>query len=130
MSSENNNDTERIKELENQLKRTLADYSNLKKRQEKEREELVKFSNETLLVKLINILDGFEILMREFRGLLLEHGLEQVTVEKGDQFDPKIMEALDGNGKTVTKIVAPGYKLHEKVVRPAKVVTAEDNNHE
>ncbi len=109
--------------LEEQLKRALADYANLKKRFEKEREEITQFSNEVLLLQLLGIVDGLEMTLKELHALLDRHGFSKIEVNVGDQFDPKIMEAIDKSqdGDAVTQVYAPAYKLHDKVVRPAKV---------
>jgi len=125
---ENKGDTssqkpEREVELEGQLKRALADYANLKKRLEKEKSEMVKFSNELLLMRLIGILDGLEMTVREFRNLLVQSGFERVKVNVGEAFDAQTMEAVDNaaEGDKVVEVYAPAYRLHDKIVRPAQV---------
>lgn len=110
-------------ELEGQLKRALADYANLQKRLEKEKSEMVKFSNELLLMRLISVLDGLEMTVREFRNLLVQSGFERIEVEAGSEFNAQTMEAIDKSeeGGKVVEVYAPAYKLHDKIVRPAQV---------
>lgn len=110
-------------ELENQLKRALADYANLKKRFEKEKVAMVKFANEVLLLQLLGVLDGLEMTARQFQSILKQKGFEKKEVKIGEKFDPNWMEPIEssGEGETVEEVYAPGYKLHEKIVRPAKV---------
>lgn len=108
-------------ELENQLKRALADYDNLKKRLEKERGEIVKFANEVLLLKVLGIIDGLELALGQFWQLLREEEVEEIKVKPGDKFNPEVMEAVGGEGEEVEQILSRGYKLHNRVIRPARV---------
>lgn len=118
-----NTSSNREAELENQLKRALADYANLKNRLEKEKSEMTKFSNEILLMRMIGILDGLEMTSREFRNLLEQNGFTKENVNVGDKFDPNKMEAIDINqqGEYVIEVYAPAYRLHDKIVRAAQV---------
>lgn len=118
---------------EAQLQRALADYANLKKRFEKEKEDIVKFSNEVLLMQMLGVVDGFEMTMREMQNLLERSGFKKVEVNVGDKFDPNTMEAIErgGEGEEVAFVYAHAYSLHDKVVRPAKVKVGknkEENN--
>jgi molecular chaperone GrpE len=117
----------REQELENQLKRALADYANLKNRLEKEKAEMTKFSNELLLMQMVGILDGLEMASREFRNLLEKNGFTREEIKIGEQFDPNTMEAIDAsnNGDSVTEVYSQAYRLHDKVVRPAQVKLGE-----
>lgn len=111
----------KTEDLEGQLKRALADYDNLKKRFEKERGRVVKFANEALLLNLIGVVEGLEMTLGQFQAILSSAGFEKIKVEDGDKFNNKTMEAIDGEGETVEEALSSGYKLHEKVVRPARV---------
>lgn len=112
---------QKIAELENQLKRALADYQNLQKRFEKEREQMIKFANEMLLLRLMGVLDGLEIVFNQFKEVLKESGFEKVEIKEGESFDAQLMEALEGEGERVEKVLSAAYKLHDKVVKPARV---------
>ncbi len=110
-------------EMQNQLKRALADYANLQKRYEKEKEEVIKFSTELLLMQLINIVDGFEMTFNQMQKLLEKNGFTKKYATVGESFDATWMEAVesDGSGNTIVEVYAPAYNLHEKMIRPAKV---------
>ena len=108
-------------ELENKLKRALADYDNLKKRLDKERGEVIKFANEVLLLKVLGIVDGLELALGQFWQLLKEEGVEEIKVKAEDKFDPEVMEAVGGEGEKVGQVLQRGYKLHGRVVRAVRV---------
>lgn len=126
---------EKIADLENKWKRALADYANLEKRIEKEKEDFVKFTNAKLLAKMLNVLDDLELSERHlkdpgltficnrFREILKEEGVEEIEV-LGRNFDPELMDAVEtarGSKNKVVEVVLKGYKLYGKVLRPAKV---------
>ncbi len=137
---------EQAKELEtirDQLLRTAADYDNARKRLAKEREEFVRFTQEKLLRDLLPILDNFEralahaeeidppvasgirLIWKQLADLLTIHGLKRLSSE-GSSFDPHLHEAVDqteeeGPEGVIVKEIVPGYLLHDRVLRPAKV---------
>ncbi len=122
----NNNDkgmSEREQELEAMVKRAQADYSNLQKRYEREKQEFVKFSNEALLLQITHIANGLELTLRELNNLLEKNGFVKVPVNSGDKFDPNVMEAIDkkDDGEDVIEVYSPAYKLHDRIVQPARV---------
>src|SRR3989344_347060 len=124
-------------ELESMLKRTLADYQNLERRIEEERKQLAKLSALLLIEKLLPILDNLEnaqahlsdeglaMVIKQFRDTLSSEGVEEISAE-GQEFNPNFHDAVeiqraDGDNKIV-KVVTKGYKIEDKVIRPAKVV--------
>lgn len=126
---------EKIADLENKWKRALADYANLEKRIEKEKEDFVKFTNAQLLAKILNALDDLELAEKHlkdkgltlagnrFREIFKEEGVEEIEV-LGRNFDPELMDAVEtvrGSKNKVVGVVFKGYKLYGKVLRPAKV---------
>ncbi len=115
--------SEREKELEAMVKRAQADYANLQKRYEREKEEFVKFSNEALLLQITHIANGLELTLRELNNLLEKSGFVKVPVNVGDKFDPNTMEAIDkkDDGDEVVEVYSPAYKLHDRIVQPARV---------
>ncbi len=132
---------EKIAELENNWKRALADYKNLQRRTEEERLAVVEFANSILIVRLLSVLDGLEMLMahvedaglkltvKEFRQILEDEGLVEIKIEKGDGFDHETMEAiekLDDLGRHVTQVLRKGYKLKDRIIRPARVKVGEE----
>lgn len=124
-------------ELEDRLKRALADYQNLEKRVEEERKLLSRLSASLLIEKLIPVLDnlenaqshlkdeGLEIVIKQFKDILVSEGVEEITAI-GSMFDPHFHEAVEteeGNqDNLITKIVTKGYKIEDTVLRPAKVI--------
>jgi len=126
---------EKIADLENKWKRALADYINLEKRFEKEKEAFVKFSNAQLLDKILPILDDLELCERHakdkgislvyerFREVLKSEGLEEIKVLR-EEFNPKTMDAIEigpGPKNKVIGAILKGYLLNGEVLRPAKV---------
>jgi len=131
----NTNLEEEINDLKNKWKKALADYDNLRKRIEKEREDFVKFSSARLLDKLLPILDtlencqgrlegkGLRLLLEQFKGVLMSEGVKEIEAE-GKNFDPLKMDAIEvgqGEKNKVLKVIMKGYELNGKVLRPAKV---------
>ncbi len=131
-------------ELENQLKRTLADYQNLERRIEEERRLLSRLSAALLIEKLLPILDnlesaqqhlndqGLELVIKQFKETLQNEGVQEIEAQD-QEFDPKYHEAIDSEpgdiDNKVTKVVTKGYKIEDKVLRPSRViVTKKDNN--
>lgn len=125
----------KIEELEEKWKRALADYQNLEKRLEKKKEELVKFSNASLIDKLLAVLDslekavdhlkdkGLKLVLEQFKAVLSSEGLSEIKAQ-GEKFDPKTMDAVEmvkGKRDIVAEVVLKGYLLNNKVLRPAKV---------
>lgn len=141
----------KAKEHWDALVRTTADFDNFKKRATRERQEAVKFANESLLQKLIPILDTFDMaltaaanakegtaqslqtgvsmILSQFRNTLTEAGLEEVDAS-GKPFDPNFHEAVSQQETVevpeghVVQQLRKGYKLKERLLRPATVIVA------
>lgn len=128
-----NNDLEN---LENQLKRALADYQNLEKRVSNEKSEWIKLSNKDLLLRLLPGLDslllaqkhtqdeGVKVSIKHFLDILEGEGVKKIETE-GKDFDPKLMEAVstkEGEDGKVIEEVRAGYTLFDNVLRPAQVI--------
>lgn len=129
--------------LKAQLARALADYDNLRKRTEREKEEIGKVVSLGLILRLLAVLDilesaqnhlqdaGLAIAISEFKKVLTEEGLEEIRPKTGDKFDESIMEAVEvvagTNDNMVSEIVLPGWKFNEgTVVRHAKVKVSQN----
>ncbi|MDD5415525.1 MAG: nucleotide exchange factor GrpE [Candidatus Daviesbacteria bacterium] len=133
----------KVADLENQLKRAVADYHNLEKRVIEGRSELTKWGISELLVKLLPVLDhldkalagaseqekqsgwykGMELAVKELQSVLQSEGLGEISAD--GVFDPALHEALDtqvGEDNKILDVVRPGYTLNGKVLRPAAVV--------
>lgn len=128
-------------ELKNQLARALADYDNLRKRSQQAEEEIVKFANLKLIIKLLPVLDmlydaqkhlndsGLAICINEFEDVFVQEEVEKIDVKVNDKFDEKIHEAIetkegkaDQKGK-IESIALVGWRYKAgPVIRHAKVV--------
>ncbi|OGE26516.1 nucleotide exchange factor GrpE [Candidatus Daviesbacteria bacterium RIFCSPLOWO2_02_FULL_40_8] len=140
---------DRVKSLEEQLKRAVADYQNLEKRVSEGRSELSGWATTELVKKFLPVLDhlekalngateadrqsgwfkGVEMAVKQFQELLKSEGLSEI--EEAGQFDPLLHEAVDsrtGDNNTILEIVAKGYKIGSKVIRPAQVVVGKESN--
>jgi len=132
------------------LLRTTADFDNFKKRAAREKQDAIKFANESLLQKFIPILDNFDMafaavqndqgdqsslrtginmVLQQFKSALLEAGLEEVDA-LGKPFDPNLHEAVSEQETGefpeghVAQQLRKGYKYRERLLRPATVVVA------
>ena len=133
------------------LLRTTADFDNFKKRAAREKQDAIKFANESLIQKLIPVLDNFDMALaaaqseqteatqslqtginmiyQQLRNVLVESGLEEVDAA-GKAFDPNLHEAVSqqetnevAEGHVVQQL-RKGYKLRDRLLRPATVVVA------
>lgn len=122
-------------QMETNWKRALADYQNLQKRAEEEREQIVRFANVTLLESLLPVLDnlemlnlhsedqGLELTLKDFKRVLHSLGLEEFN-SQDSYFDENFMEAVelvDGEKNKVIEVLKKGYLFKGKVIRPAYV---------
>lgn len=148
-----NSDFDKLKEdfdkLNNQYLRLAADFDNYRKRQEAERENLLKFGTENALKKLIEVLDNFErgqkslenvddcqkvkdsfgLIHKQVVDTLSKLGMEEIKAE-GEEFDPNFHEAVmrtptaDYPENTIINELQKGYKMGDKVLRPTLVNVA------
>jgi molecular chaperone GrpE len=128
--------------------RLAADFDNYRKRVAREHAELTRRANERLLNELLPVLDdleraleaaaeheeakleeGVQLVHRSLASLLERHGLSEIDTEGA--FDPHVHEALlaqPGEGAeegAVLQVLQKGYRLGDKVLRPARVIVAE-----
>lgn len=136
-------------EYKDQFLRTLAEFQNFRRRAVQEREDLRRFATEELVRTLIPVLDNFDRTIAAFdQGATMEAilegvkaidrqlraALEGVNVKRlnavGMAFDPEHHEAIasvasgDYPEETVVEELEPGYKMGERVIRPARVKVA------
>jgi molecular chaperone GrpE len=130
---------------------TAADFENFKKRAARERIEAAQFANVVILQKLLPILDNFEMaqtaaqsaqgdklaslqsgiamIQQQLKNALLETGLEEIDAN-GKPFDPTLHEAVSQQETSevpeghVVQQIRKGYKLRERLLRPAAVTVA------
>ena len=138
---------EAMAELNERIIRLTADFDNFRKRAQREKDEARQFANQGLLEKLLPVLDNFEMaltavkdadpsvrdgvqmILDQLLGVLKESGVEPVDA-MGQPFDPNLHEALSQEETTeveegtVVQQVQRGYKLNDRLVRPARVVVA------
>lgn len=130
--------------------RLTADFENFKKRAARERSEAIKYANEALIEKLLPIVDNFEaalnamnapsadldsvrtgvsMIYSQIKTFLTENGAEEIDAT-GRQFDPNLHEAVSQQPSEevpegqVVQQMRKGYKLRERLIRPAMVVVA------
>ncbi|MBL8965420.1 MAG: nucleotide exchange factor GrpE [Spirochaetaceae bacterium] len=146
LEAENARLAEECSSLKDQNLRRLADYENFRKRMFRERDDAAKYANAGILGDLVPILDDFDravasaehakdyvvlhdgvVLIRRQLGSTLEnkYGLQRYACV-GEPFDPNVHEAVAmEQGSVAEPVVAaeflPGYKLHDRIVRTAKV---------
>ena len=139
-------------ELFDRLQRLAAEFDNFRKRNARENATLTERANERLVKELIPILDdlgraleaaaeheeakledGVRLVHRSLGDLLTKEGLAEI--ETDGKFDPHVHEALlsqpsEAEEGAVLEVVQKGYKLGDKVIRPARVVVAAPPVHE
>jgi len=129
--------------------RVQADFSNFKKRAEKENEEVTKFANAGLVASLLPVIDdleraldsasgklagltwvdGIRLIYRKFLSILEAHGLSPIEAE-GKDFNPGLHEAVlyeEGEEGKVLAELQKGYKFRDRVIRPAMVKVGKGN---
>lgn len=134
---------DRVAELTADLQRITAEYANYRKRVDRDRDLVKDQQVATLATKLLPALDdierarehgdlngAFASVAEQFLAALASLGLEQYG-QAGEIFDPNVHDALQVNNEqvvvepTVTDVVQPGYRIGERIVRPARVVVAQ-----
>jgi len=150
---------EKIKEIQESadknydlFMRSVAEFENSKKRFQKEKSDLIKFSNESLIKQFLLVIDnlekaisasqnensveavreGIELTLKGLVDTLERSGLAQVEAE-GKPFDPNFHEAISEmednkvEPGTVIQVLQKGYTLNERLIRPAMVVVSKSN---
>jgi molecular chaperone GrpE len=135
-----------IEKLRDLAMRTAADFDNYRKRATREKEDAIRYANNSLLEDLLPVLDNFELgleaarsatdasaileglgmVSRQFRDFLASAGVEEIATE-GAEFDPNLMEAVGHESDSqvpegrVLRQARRGYKLRDRLLRPASV---------
>lgn len=140
---------DQFESVDSKFKRALADYQNLERRVAEGRGELSTWATAELLKKLLLVLNyydqaldgvsdeertsgwlkGVEMATTQFRNVLKEEGLEEIDCT--GNFNPEDHEAVDtteGEDGKIMKVIEKGYKLHGRVLKPAKVVVGKKGN--
>jgi molecular chaperone GrpE len=139
-------DLDRFRDL---AARSQADFENYKKRCAREKDEAIKYSNTSLLEKLIPIVDNFELglaaargegekspiysgmslVLKQLKDFLAENGLQPIEAV-GQKFDPNLHQAIahepsdDVPEGMVTRQTRRGYRFKDRLLRPSGVVVS------
>ncbi|MDP2637328.1 MAG: nucleotide exchange factor GrpE [bacterium] len=133
--------------------RARADYANVKKEEERNRESIAAFASERLIGELIPALDSFhtafgnreawekidtswrmgiEHIYAQLRSALEKNGLRFIEPKKGEVFDPKLHQSVavvhvsqKELDHTIIEVMQKGYALYDKILEPAKVGVGE-----
>jgi molecular chaperone GrpE len=128
--------------------RSKADFINYKKEELQRMQETARYGSEDLIKDLISVMDNFDLALRtlekagpvekgiylirtQIDDILKKRGLEKIDLKAGDMFDPAVAEALSAVDSeqppgAIVEEIEPGYRLHEKVLRPARVIISKD----
>lgn len=134
--------------------RCQAEFENYKKLQTEKQSEMVKYACSSVILQIIPVLDNFHAstahvpedqkdnpwvtgimyIQKQLEQVLAENGVETIEPKEGDEFNPKIHEAVSDSNVTnehandsneegkIVKVVLKGYKMGERVIRAARVV--------
>ncbi len=137
--------------LEDRLVRLQADFDNHRKRTLREKQEALSYGHENVVKDLLAVVDnleraiehasassgadfegmlqGVELVRREFLGVLAKHGVGPIEAE-GEVFDPNLHEALAQMedekvpAGRVARVLQKGYRLRDRLLRPARVLVS------
>ncbi len=124
-----------------QLARVLADYDNLQKRVEREKQSLWQVLVARFTLRMLPVYDmlldaqnhlqdaGIALTIAEFEKILQEEGIEEIGINTGDEFTEKLCEVVEvvatkdkQNVNKVAQVVVKGFKMiNGDVIRPTKV---------
>lgn len=135
-----------VRSLREQLVRTLADFDNYRKRTDREKAQMQRYALFDVLKDFLDVSDnleralaasgstddlktGVEMIARQFSDLLRRYGVERIDAV-GKPFDPTVHEAVareessEVDAPAVTAELQRGYRLHDRLLRPAMVIVA------
>jgi molecular chaperone GrpE len=142
--------TAQDEDLNAKYMRLAADFQNYKRRVEKEKSDVYAYANEKIAVDLLGVLDNFEralesgggteaadesfatgmgLICKQLSDILLKNGVEEILC-LGEEFDPSLHHAVmmeetaDYESGKVSAVLGKGYKLKDRVIRPAMVKVA------
>ena len=133
-------------EYRDKFMRALADAENARKRSEKDRREAENYGGSKLARDMLPVydnlkraleapteevsaalLEGVELTLRELLNVFKKHGIERVSPEVGDAFDPQLHQAMfeapvpGTKAGDIIQVSAEGFLLHDRLLRPAQV---------
>lgn len=142
----------KVKSLQDEYLRLMADFENFRKRTIKEKQDLLKYGAEDTVKRLLPVIDdferaiqhndkvedaetlkeGFQLIYQKFQKFLTDSQITEIPAAQGDAFDDKIHDAMTmfpaPDESLKGKIIdcpTKGYKLYDKVIRFAKVVVGQ-----
>jgi molecular chaperone GrpE len=144
--------TEELRQANDQALRSQAELENFRKRMRREMEEERKYASLPLIVELLNVLDnlawaieagqnatqtmalsdGVKMVAAQLTTLLGKHHCQAIPTI-GKEFDPHLHEALAKEPSelhpegVITRAARSGYRLHDRVIRPAQVFVSSGN---
>ena len=134
--------------------RAKADFINYKKEELRRMGDLARYQNEDIIRDLITVMDNFDLglaalekqgpiekgiymIRSQIEDVLKKRGLTRIPIKPGDMYDPAVAEAITegdppAGGRqfppgSIMEIIETGYKLFEKVIRPARVKVVKQN---
>lgn len=142
------------KEKDDEMLRVKAEAENFRKRMNREKEQYCKYATESILEDILPVIDnlelaaehgrkvedckdivqGVDMTIKIFMDTLKKHGLEPVEIVEGQEFDPTWHEAMaeeereDMESGNVVQIMQKGYKLKDRLLRPARVIVSKNKN--
>lgn len=140
------------KDLEMEMLRVKADADNFRKRMERDKEIFCKYATEKVLEDIVPVIDnlelglehakkvdackeivkGIEMTLNILLNTLKNHGLEPINTDIGEDFDPNFHEAMaqqerdDMPPGKISMIMQKGYKIKDRILRPAKVMVSKE----
>lgn len=139
----------KIEEYKEQALRKAAELENIRRRSMREKQDLIEFANEGLLRKMLELMDdinsaieagkktedakslltGVEMIQQKARKLFEENGVKKMEISVGDEFDVEFHEAMmhipsEIDEGHIVQVLQPGYMMHDRVLRHARVITS------
>ncbi|RVV98027.1 nucleotide exchange factor GrpE [Mesobaculum littorinae] len=136
-------------DLRDRFVRAIADAENARKRSDRDRKEAEQYGGSKLSRDLLPVydnlkraldsvtdeqraaasalLEGVELTMRELVSIFAKHGIEKISPETGEKFDPNMHQAMfeapvpGTNAGEIIQVMADGFMLHDRLLRPAHV---------
>ena len=136
------------KELEEKYMRAYADFENVKKRLERDKNQALEYAYEKIAKDLLPILDaldkakeaakdhsaileGIVLVQENFLKILSRHGVE--AIDTSGEFDPNLHECImqvakpEAQDGQIAQVMQQGYKYKERTLRPAMVAVVKNN---
>ena len=142
---------QQILTLKDQLLRALAETENTRRRAQKDKEDALKYGVTNLARDIVGVADnlqrvlenksvtaselsealfsGVDLILKDLTNIFARHGIQRIEAS-GEQFDPHSHQAVfeqetdDHVPGTIVQVMQDGYKIHERLLRPAMVAVA------